>query len=180
MYRFFYLLLFVSIGFGCAQKGAETSDDTPADVVTGQERSEVHLGYGTVSQVVSDRETLQRLSDALRATKLDEELAEGGPYTLFAPTDDAFASMATPEGNNETDSAVIDKLRNTLLHHVVEGKYSAADLVEMNELPTLGESPLKVGKVSDNITVDQADVILSDQEADNGYVHLIDSVLVPS
>ena len=179
MYRFLSLLVVVSIGYGCAPKGTETGDETAADVVVGQKRDDVTLGRGTVLQIVEDRENLQMLRDALRTTKLDEELT-GGPYTLFAPTDDAFESMDPIGISNVPDSIDSEELKNILLHHIVEGKYSAADLSGMNELTTLGGSPIKVGEANANVVVDGADLILSDQEADNGYVHLIDSVMVPS
>ena len=180
MYQFFCLLLLISVVSSCAPQGTETGDDVASDIVVGQQRDEVHLGRGTVLQIVGDRETLQNLNDALRATKLDEQLTSGGPYTLFAPTDDAFESLDPIGIDNVEDSTTTNELRETLLHHVVEGKYSAADLVGMDELPTLGGTPLKIGKDDANVTVDGADVILSDQEADNGYVHVIDSVLAPS
>ncbi len=182
MHRFFNLFLATSvlIGFGCAPQGTETGDQTAADVVVGQKRDDVHLGHGTVLQIIEDRENTQMLNDALRATKLDEALATGGPYTLFAPTDDAFEPLDPVGINNVPDSIDREELKQILLHHVVEGKYSAADLVGMEELPTLGGTPLKIVNKNNNLTVDQADLILSDQEADNGYVHMIDSVLVPS
>ena len=62
----------------------------------------------------------------------------------------------------------------------MEGKYTAADLVGMDELPTMGGVPLKISTANDRVMVNGADVILSNQEADNGYVHLIDSVLMGS
>lgn len=170
----------ILIGFGCAPKGTETGDETAADVVVGQNRDEVRLGHGTVLQIVADRENTQMLNDALRATKLDEALASGGPYTLFAPTDDAFESLDPVGINNVPDSLDVEALKEILLHHVVEGKYSAADLVGLEELPTLGGAPLKIIDKNNNLTIEEADLILSDQEADNGYVHMIDSVLVPS
>ncbi len=75
----------------------------------------------------------------------------------------------------ELDSA---DLRSMLLDHVVEGSYTATQIAEMEGLPTLGGTPLKIGASNGSVTVGAADIILSDREADNGYVHLIDSVLV--
>ena len=180
MYRSILTFILIAIGFGCAPKGTETGDDTASDVVVGQQRSGVRLGHGTVTQVIGDRENAQIINDALRATQLDELLEKGGPYTLFAPTDDAFESLEPLGRNNVSDSTNTEELKAMLLHHVVEGKYSATDLVGIGELTALDGQPLSVGTASDNVTVGQADIVLSDQEADNGYVHLIDSVLVPS
>ena len=177
MRNFFSAVLVAVAGIGCAPQGTETGDQTAADVVMGQESEEIHLGYGNVYQVLEERENLGMLNDALRATKLSDELAEGGPYTVFAPTNDAFERLAPLAINNLPDDTNNSELKQVLLQHVVEGKYTAADLVEMDELPTLGGVPLKISTANDRVMVNGADVILSDQEADNGYVHLIDSVL---
>ena len=180
MRQFFSLLLVggFCIGLGCAPQGTETGDETASDIVTGQKQDEVHLGNPTVSQIIEESESTQMLRSALRLTGLDTELNEGGPYTLFAPTDDAFESLDSLGINNLPEAMDSAELRQVLLRHVVEGSYTAADIAGMEELPTLSGEPLRIGRSNDNVTVSQADVILADREADNGYVHLIDSVLV--
>lgn len=182
MRQFFRLSIIASLclGLGCAPKGTETGDEIASDIVTGQKRDEVHLGHPTVYQIVEESEQTQMLRDALRATELATDLAEGGPYTLFAPTDDAFESLARLGISNVPAEMDQEELKQILLHHVVEGSYTATDIVQMEELPTLGGVPLQVVKSNDNVTVGGADLILADREADNGYVHLIDSVLIPS
>ena len=184
MRQFFSLLFTAGLGLilSCAPQGTETGDEdnTASDIVTGQKREEVHLGHPTVLQILEESEQTQMLQDALRFTGLDAELNEGGPYTLFAPTDDAFESLDSLGINNipaDMDSA---ELRQILLHHVVEGNYTATEIAQMEELPTLSGTPLRIVTSNDNITVDGADIIMNDREADNGYVHLIDSVLVSS
>jgi uncharacterized surface protein with fasciclin (FAS1) repeats len=180
MRNIFIITLVAAVGASCAPNGTETGDQTAADVVMGQESEEIHLGYGNVYQVLEERENLGLLNDALRATKLGDELAEGGPYTVFAPTNDAFEKLAPLAINNLPDDTSQDELKQILLRHVVEGEYTAADLVNMDELPTLGGVPLVISTANDRVMVNGADVILADQQADNGYVHLIDSVLVGS
>ncbi len=180
MRNFFSAILVTAIGIGCAPQGTETGDQTAADVVMGQESEEIHLGYGNVYQVLEERENLGTLNDALRATQIDAELAEGGPYTVFAPTSDAFAALNARGTDELPEELKGDGLKQVLLHHVVEGKYTAADLVGMDELPTLAGAPLKITTANDKVMINGADIILADQEADNGYVHLIDSVLVGS
>lgn len=178
MRNFFSVTLVTILSASCAPQGTETGDQTAADVVMGQESEEIHLGYGTVDQVLQERENLGTLNDALRATQLNTELAEGGPYTVFAPTSDAFAALNAPGTNELPGEMQGDNLKQVLLHHVVKGKYTAADLVGMDELPTLAGVPLKITTANDKVMVNGADIILADQEADNGYVHLIDSVLL--
>ena len=180
MRNFFSTILVIALSTACAPQGTETGDQTAADVVIGQKREEIHLGHGNVYQVLEERENLGLLNDALRATQLSDALAEGGPYTVFAPTNDAFEKLAPLGINNLPDGTSNEELKQILLQHVVEGKYTAADLVGMDELPTMGGVPLKISTANDRVMVNGADVILSNQEADNGYVHLIDSVLVGS
>ncbi len=180
MRNFFSMILVVILGVACAPKGTETGDEAAADVVMGQENEEIHLGYGNLYQIVQERENLGTLSDALRSAQLDAELAGGGPYTVFAPTSDAFAALNARGTNELPEELQGDGLKQALLHHVAKGKYTAADLVGMDELPTLAGAPLKITTANDKVMVNGADIILADQEADNGYVHLIDSVLVGS
>lgn len=179
LFNFFFTASLIFI-ISCAPQGTETGDQTTSDVLMGEKREEIHLGYGNVYQVLEERENLGLLKDALRATKLDNELAEGGPYTVFAPTNDAFERLAPLGINNLPDNISNNELKQVLLQHVVEGEYTAADLVDMNELPTLGGVPLKISTANNLVVVNGADVILTDQKADNGYVHLIDSVLIGS
>ena len=180
MRNFFSTILVIALSTACAPQGTETGDQTASDVVMGQKREEIHLGHGNVYQVLEERENLGLLNDALRATQLSDALAEGGPYTVFAPTNDAFEKLAPLGINNLPDGTSNEDLKQILLQHVVEGKYTAADLVGMDELPTMGGVPLKISTANDRVMVNGADIILSNQEADNGYVHLIDSVLVGS
>lgn len=178
MRNFFSITLVIALGASCAPKGTDTGDEAAADVVMGQQSEEIHLGHGNVDQVLQERENLGTLNDALRATQLDAELAEGGPYTVFAPISDAFTALNAPGTNELPEEMRGDNLKQVLLHHVVKGNYTAADLVGMDELPTLAGTPLKITTANDKVMVNGADIILADQQADNGYVHLIDSVLL--
>ena len=117
---------------------------------------------------------------ALGAAELVETLSGDGPFTVFAPTDDAFAAL--PAGTVE--SLLLpenkQKLTDILLYHVVSGKVMAADVVGLTSAPTvLGKNlTIKVqdGKVFLNDTVQ---VIITDIEASNGVIHVIDAVLLP-
>ncbi|MDD3948865.1 MAG: fasciclin domain-containing protein [Anaerolineaceae bacterium] len=120
------------------------------------------------------------LAAALGAADLVDTLKGEGPFTVFAPTDDAFAKL--PEGTVESLLLPenLEQLKSILLYHVVSGKVMAADVVTLTSADTvLGEAvSIKVedGKVYLNDTVE---VIITDVEASNGVIHVIDSVLLP-
>jgi transforming growth factor-beta-induced protein len=117
---------------------------------------------------------------ALGAAELVETLSGEGPFTVFAPTDDAFAAL--PAGTVESMLLPENKqkLTDILLYHVVSGKVMAADVVGLTSAPTvLGKNitiTVKDGKVFLNDTVQ---VIITDIEASNGVIHVIDAVLLP-
>jgi uncharacterized surface protein with fasciclin (FAS1) repeats len=117
---------------------------------------------------------------AVTAAELVDTLKSEGPFTVFAPTDDAFAAL--PAGT--LDSLLLPEnkqaLTDILLYHVVSGKVLAADVVGLSAAPTvLGKDitiTVKDGKVFLNDTVQ---VIITDIEASNGVIHVIDAVLLP-
>ena len=117
---------------------------------------------------------------AVQAAGLAETLSGEGPFTVFAPTDDAFAAL--PAGTVESLLLPENKqaLTDILLYHVASGKVMAADVVTLTSVPTLlGKDvtvTVKDGKVFLN---DTAEVIITDIEASNGVIHVIDAVLLP-
>ena len=168
----------------CADKKTDAEDKTDlepeSDVVVGQERSGVTLGEGSITQVVDDSETLQMLHDALRETGLGETLSSGGPYTLFAPSDQAFESLDPLAEKNVPAGMDAAELKAILLHHVIEGSYSDAELANMQEITTLNGDKLTIENINNSLTINGASIVFGNREANNGYVHIIDSVLVPS
>jgi len=120
------------------------------------------------------------LAAALTAADLIDTLKGEGPFTVFAPTDDAFAKL--PEG---TVASLLlpenlEQLKSILLYHVVPGKVMAADVVKLTSADTVQGDPISIkvenGKVYLNDTVE---VIITDVEASNGVIHVIDAVLLP-
>ncbi len=115
---------------------------------------------------------------ALNATNLTDALKAEGPFTVFAPTDDAFEALP-----NETLEALqndTDMLTEILLYHVADGKLMAADVVNLTNITTLQGSNITVNVTEDGrIFVDEAEIIVADVEASNGVIHVIDAVLVP-
>ncbi len=120
------------------------------------------------------------LAKALEAAGLIEALKGSGPFTVFAPTDAAFAKL--PAGTVEMllMPENKEKLKAILLYHVVAGKYGASEVVKLNgkEAKTLQGSKVKI-KVKGGVMVDNANVIKTDVTASNGVIHVIDAVLMP-
>ena len=119
---------------------------------------------------------------ALGAAELVETLSGEGPYTVFAPTDDAFAKL--PEGTVEALLQDIPQLTNILLYHVVPGKVMAADVVKLDGQmvdTALEGAQIKITVDGDKVILnDEVNVIITDIEAANGVIHVIDAVLLPS
>jgi len=114
---------------------------------------------------------------AVQAAGLVDALKGEGPFTVFAPTDDAFAAL--PEGTVEALLADIPTLTDILLYHVVEGKVMAADVVELSNAMTLNGQYVDIVVKDGKVMVDGAEVILTDIETSNGVIHVIDAVILP-
>ena len=117
------------------------------------------------------------LATALTEAGLVDALKGDGPFTVFAPTDEAFKNL--PEG--ALDNLLKDKeaLKNVLLYHVVSGNVSSKDVVKLDKATTLNNSDLKIITKNGTVMINNADVIGADVEASNGIIHVIDKVLLP-
>lgn len=116
------------------------------------------------------------LVTAIKAAGLVDTLKGTGPFTVFAPTDDAFAQL--PKKTVESLLTDIPQLTKILTYHVVSGKVMAADIVKMDSAPTVQGANLQID-ASNGVRVNDATVVTPDIEADNGVIHVIDRVLVP-
>ena len=114
---------------------------------------------------------------AVQAAGLAETLSGPGPFTVFAPTDDAFAKL--PAGTVESLLGDKEKLASILTYHVVAGKVMAADVAGLTSATTVQGGTLKID-TSNGVKVNDANVVTADVEADNGVIHVIDTVLLPS
>ena len=117
------------------------------------------------------------LTAAVKAAGLDGVLTEGGPFTVFAPTDEAFAKL--PEGTVESLLADTEKLKKVLLFHVVSGSVTSDQVVQLASAETLNGESLNID-AADGVKVNDARVIKTDIGASNGTVHVIDTVLIPA
>lgn len=117
------------------------------------------------------------LVKAVEAANLVDILKSPGPYTVFAPVDEAFARM--PEGALDTLLQDIPKLQKILTYHVVPGDVRSEDLLEIDEAPTVEGSIIAID-TSKGYKVNQAIVLEPDILTDNGVIHAIDSILMPA
>jgi uncharacterized surface protein with fasciclin (FAS1) repeats len=114
---------------------------------------------------------------AVQAAGLAETLKGTGPFTVFAPTDEAFAKL--PQGTVEALLKDIPKLKQILTYHVVAGKVMAADVVKIKSAKTVEGSEVKID-ASNGVKINNSTVTTPDVAADNGVIHIIDTVLMPA
>ena len=119
------------------------------------------------------------LAAALEAAGLVDTLSNGGPFTVFAPTDEAFAAL--PEGVVEDllKPENIEDLRAVLTYHVVPGAYNADMVVNWSEVPTVNGAPIWINASDSGVTASGANVVATDIQALNGVIHVIDAVMLP-
>jgi uncharacterized surface protein with fasciclin (FAS1) repeats len=117
------------------------------------------------------------LVTAIKAAGLVETLKGAGPFTVFAPTDDAFAKL--PAGTVEGLLKDLPKLKKILTYHVVAGKVMAADVVKLKSAKTVEGSEVKID-ASSGVKINDSTVTTPDVAVDNGVIHIIDTVLLPA
>ncbi len=132
---------------------------------------------GTVVDIAVADGRFTTLVTALQEAELVEALSGKGRFTVFAPTDDAFGKL--PEGTIEALLADIPTLTDILLYHVVAGRVLAEDVVLLEEAETLLGENISIRVEDGKVYINDAEVIITDIIADNGVIHVIDSVLLP-
>ena len=139
---------------------AATEDAGPGDIV------DVAVGAGSFETLVA----------AIKAAGLVETLQGEGPFTVFAPTDEAFAAI--PQQDLEALLADKQALTAVLTYHVVPGKVMAADVMNLDSATTVQGGTITID-TSDGVKVDGANVVQTDIQASNGVIHVIDAVIMP-
>jgi uncharacterized surface protein with fasciclin (FAS1) repeats len=123
--------------------------------------------------------SFKTLVTAVKAAGLAETLKGKGPFTVFAPTDEAFAKLPTGTLENLLKPENKEKLKGILTYHVVAGKVMAKDVVTMKEAKTVNGQMLTITVKDGKVMVDNANVVKTDVAASNGVIHVIDAVLLP-
>lgn len=132
-----------------------------------------------IVQTAIDAGQFKTLAAALDAAGLTATLEGPGPFTVFAPTDDAFAKLPAGTVQNLLKPENKAQLVAILTYHVVAGKLTAADVVKATELKTVEGKPLEVKAENGAVMIDNAKVTATDIDASNGVIHVIDSVVLP-
>jgi uncharacterized surface protein with fasciclin (FAS1) repeats len=122
----------------------------------------------------------ETLAAALGAAGLVDTLKSEGPFTVFAPTDAAFAKL--PEGTVESllKPENKDKLVAILTYHVVPGKVDSASVVKLTEATTVNGADVAIALKDGNVKINEATVVKADIDTSNGIIHVIDTVILPS
>jgi uncharacterized surface protein with fasciclin (FAS1) repeats len=128
-----------------------------------------------IVDIAVSAEGFKTLVTAVQAANLVETLKSPGPFTVFAPNDDAFAKL--PPGTIQTLVQNTPQLARILTYHVVPGKWMKADLEQVNSLTSVEGSPIPID-TSDGFEVKNATVLAADIEADNGVIHVLDRVIL--
>lgn len=131
----------------------------------------------TITELAAETPALSTLSAALEAAALDDDLSGAGPFTVFAPVDAAFSAFSTAQLDVLLDPANQSLLAKVLAYHVLSGEVRAADLTDGAMVATLEGSDVTIDLSGATPMVNGAAITSTDIEADNGVVHLIDTVL---
>lgn len=133
----------------------------------------------TIVEVAAGNKSFSTLVAAVKAGGLVETLSGDGPFTVFAPTDEAFAAL--PDGTVEmlVQPENKDKLVKILTYHVVAGEVMASDVVKLSEAKTVQGSMVDIEVNNGTVMIDKAKVIKADIDCENGVIHVIDKVLMP-
>jgi uncharacterized surface protein with fasciclin (FAS1) repeats len=150
----------------------------PVLALAGNYGSKAKSSMDIVDTAVSAN-SFNTLVAALKAADLVDVLRGDGPFTVFAPTDAAFAKLpaGTVESLLEPENKA--KLQAILTYHVVPGRYMAADVLKMSSAKTVSGESFTVSMDGGDAKVDNAKIIQTDIVASNGVIHVIDSVILP-
>jgi uncharacterized surface protein with fasciclin (FAS1) repeats len=119
------------------------------------------------------------LAKALQAADLVDTLKGQGPFTVFAPTDEAFAKLPAGTLTDLLKAENKQKLQRILTYHVVPGRVSSADVVKLRTAKTVSGDTIDIRANGGSVMVDSARVVKTDVQASNGVIHVIDSVILP-
>jgi uncharacterized surface protein with fasciclin (FAS1) repeats len=163
---------------------ATSSSSSPATAEATPPADESPASSETITDIVAGNPEFSTLLAAVEAAGLAETLSGDGPFTVFAPTDAAFAELPAETLEALLQPANQDQLTAILTYHVVPAEVMAAD-VEAGEVPTVNSAPFTVALDGGGVEItdgqgNQANVTETDIDASNGVVHVIDSVLLPA
>jgi uncharacterized surface protein with fasciclin (FAS1) repeats len=134
---------------------------------------------GDIVDTAVQADGFNTLVAAVKAAGLVETLKGDGPFTVFAPTDEAFAALPAGTVESLLEPANKAKLAAILTYHVVPGKVLAADVVKLKSATTVQGSDIAINTTDAGVTVNGANVVKTDIDCSNGVIHVIDQVILP-
>jgi uncharacterized surface protein with fasciclin (FAS1) repeats len=164
----------------CQDMTTDTAVEPAGEEMASEESMAMGEESGTIVEVAAGDETFSTLVQAVEAAGLVDTLAAEGPYTVFAPTNEAFAAL--PEGTVEQllQPENQEALTQILTYHVLPQEVPAAEVVS-GDVDTVAGPPVSVNvdDATGNVSVNEAMVVQADVQASNGVIHAIDQVLLP-
>jgi uncharacterized surface protein with fasciclin (FAS1) repeats len=130
-----------------------------------------------IVEIAASAGSFNTLVEAVKAAGLVETLSGGGPFTVFAPTDEAFAEI--PQADLQALLADKEALTKVLTYHVVPGKVMAQDVLDLSSATTVNGQQISIEVHGGMVMVNEAQVVETDIEATNGVIHVIDRVILP-
>ena len=164
----------LSLALGCGSSATTSTETSGASSSAGAEAASTDIvdtavGAGSFTTLVA----------AVQAAGLEETLRSAGPFTVFAPTDAAFAAL--PAGT--LDSLLLpenrEQLRSILTYHVVSGRVMASEAAAMTSAPTVQGAAAPIAPVEGGLTIGGARIVTTDIACSNGVIHVIDAVMMP-
>jgi uncharacterized surface protein with fasciclin (FAS1) repeats len=159
----FAVATLIAVTLGAAMRVSLRAEGTPKDIV------DTAVAAGS----------FRTLAKALQAAGLVGTLKGAGPFTVFAPTDEAFAKLPAGTLENLLKPENKAKLQAVLTYHVVPGKVMASDVVKMTSAKTVEGSDVGIAVHGESVHVNNARIVKTDIAASNGVIHVIDSVILP-
>ncbi len=152
----------------------------PVPPVTSTPTSPIATTDEDIADVVEDNPSLKTLANLIDEADLEDTLDDAGPFTLFAPSDQAFAALPEATRQRLLQPENRQLLRQVLTYHVVPGKLTASQL-QSQEIQTLDNNPvnIQVDQATNQVRVNDARVTQPDIQASNGVIHIIDRVILP-
>jgi uncharacterized surface protein with fasciclin (FAS1) repeats len=136
-----------------------------------------HQTKKDIVETAGDARKFTEFLKVVQSAELTATLKGPGPFTLFAPTDHAFAKL--PKRELDQLLASPEKLRQVVTYHVIAGKHSSEEVKKMGTVKSLEGTPLRIRDVNGKITINSATLVNPDIECTNGVIHVIDGVLIP-
>ena len=172
------ILVIIAITLSACSDDNATEEKVVSETSATSQAEQIQEESRTIVDIAAEDGRFTTLVTALQAAELDSVLAGEGPFTVFAPTDDAFGKL--PEGTIASLLETIPALKNILLYHVVSGNVLAADVVTLESAVTLQGQTVSISVMGDVVKINDSQVIITDIQGSNGIIHVIDTVLLPA